>query len=111
VEVHPLVYENFSIFLRGKKKSEDVFDQLNSVTLNAHLKKYMDGLSAKVFRTFNASFTLQKELSKVKFKKGTTVEERVLGILFFFLFFFFFFFLFFFFFFFFFSFSFFSFLF
>jgi Eukaryotic DNA topoisomerase I, catalytic core len=39
----------------------------------------MDGLSAKVFRTFNASYTLQKELKKVKFKEGISVEEKVLG--------------------------------
>jgi len=31
---------------------------INSGTLNDYLKGLMEGLSAKVFRTFNASFTL-----------------------------------------------------
>ena len=30
--------------------------------LNEFLKEFMDDLSAKVFRTYNASVTLQKEL-------------------------------------------------
>ena len=75
------MYQNFQKFMSKKKKNEDIFDLLNSATLNSHLKKYMDGLSAKVFRTFNASFTLQKELAKVKFKDNVTVEEKVLGLI------------------------------
>ena len=74
-----MVYKNFASFMKGKAKTDDIFDMLTSMTLNSHLKKYMDGLSAKVFRTFNASFTLQKELATVVFKPGTSVEEKVLG--------------------------------
>jgi hypothetical protein len=32
--------------------------------MNNHLKQFMEGLSAKVFRTYNASKTLQDELRK-----------------------------------------------
>ena len=38
--------------------------------LNNHLKQFMDGLSAKVFRTYNASRTLQEELRKTESSSG-----------------------------------------
>jgi len=44
--------------LSGKKPSEELFDKLDTNTLNTHLKELMPNLTAKVFRTFNASFTL-----------------------------------------------------
>lgn len=58
------VYKNFKSFCKGKKKTEDVFQSINPTMLNNHLKQFMDGLSAKVFRTYNASKTLQEELRK-----------------------------------------------
>ena len=53
-------------FCKKKKATEEVFDEINPGLLNAHLKKFMDGLSAKVFRTYNASKTLQEELAKAE---------------------------------------------
>ena len=44
---------------------DDVFDELSTSTLNAYLKDLMPGLTAKVFRTYNASFTLDDELAKL----------------------------------------------
>jgi len=38
----------------------------------------MDGLTAKVFRTYNASHTLQQQLDELTPKKGT-VAEKVLA--------------------------------
>eukprot|EP00012_Vannella_robusta_P002201 CAMPEP_0206186178 /NCGR_PEP_ID=MMETSP0166-20121206/2259_1 /ASSEMBLY_ACC=CAM_ASM_000260 /TAXON_ID=95228 /ORGANISM="Vannella robusta, Strain DIVA3 518/3/11/1/6" /LENGTH=148 /DNA_ID=CAMNT_0053601535 /DNA_START=710 /DNA_END=1153 /DNA_ORIENTATION=+ len=46
--------------------------------LNNHLKKLMPGLTAKVFRTYNASITLQEELAKIDLDEHKTVDERVL---------------------------------
>lgn len=42
----------------GKKGGDDMFDKLDTSKLNAHLKELMPGLTAKVFRTYNASITL-----------------------------------------------------
>ena len=39
-----------------------MFDQVTPGELNDHLKSLMPGLSAKVFRTYNASNTLQEQL-------------------------------------------------
>jgi DNA topoisomerase-1 len=47
-----------------------LFDQLNTFDLNSHLKKYMDCLSAKVFRTYNASVTLERILNKHNAQKN-----------------------------------------
>mmetsp|Transcript_22015 Transcript_22015/g.49006 ORF Transcript_22015/g.49006 Transcript_22015/m.49006 type:complete len:778 (-) Transcript_22015:65-2398(-) len=74
------VYKNFKTFCRGKKKSEDVFSDLTPPELNKHLKGIMDGLTAKVFRTYNASKTLQDELMKVEQSSGwrsLTAAEKV----------------------------------
>lgn len=50
-----------------KDDKDDLFEMIDSGKLNDYFKNFMKDLSAKVFRTFNASFTLQKQLeSKAK---------------------------------------------
>eukprot|EP00934_Nitzschia_sp_Nitz4_P001729 Nitzschia sp. Nitz4//scaffold29_size155292//50905//53260//NITZ4_002650-RA/size155292-snap-gene-0.95-mRNA-1//-1//CDS//3329546424//1729//frame0 len=74
------VYENLKKFCGKKKKTEEVFDAINPTMLNNHLKQFMDGLSAKVFRTYNASRTLQEELTKTEAAAGwgrLTAAEKV----------------------------------
>jgi len=74
------VFENFKTFCKKKKKTEEVFDKITPTMLNQHLKQFMDGLTAKVFRTYNASKTLQEELAKTE-KMGVwatlTAAEKV----------------------------------
>lgn len=38
---------------------------LQTSILNKHLQELMDGLTAKVFRTYNASITLQQQLKEL----------------------------------------------
>jgi DNA topoisomerase-1 len=68
------IFENLKVFCKKKKSSQEVFDSINPTLLNQHLKKFMDGLSAKVFRTYNASRTLQEELRK---HEGAAVWKRL----------------------------------
>jgi DNA topoisomerase-1 len=63
-EVGRKVLHNFESFTKGKSKEADVFDKLDVSQLNDHLKTLMPGLSAKVFRTMNASTTLQEQLPR-----------------------------------------------
>merc|ERR1719326_1958090 len=49
---------------KRKKPTDDIFDHISPGDVNDYLKQHMTGLSAKVFRTYNASITLQKELNK-----------------------------------------------
>ena len=46
----------------GKRPSDQLFELFDAQDLNRELKELMDGLSAKVFRTYNASITLQQQL-------------------------------------------------
>uniref|UniRef100_A0A914PS50 DNA topoisomerase I n=1 Tax=Panagrolaimus davidi TaxID=227884 RepID=A0A914PS50_9BILA len=65
VSVDKKVFKNLEKFMRGKNGSDELFDRLTTTTLNQHLKSLMPGLTAKCFRTYNASFTLQQQLEKL----------------------------------------------
>ncbi|EXJ88563.1 DNA topoisomerase I [Capronia coronata CBS 617.96] len=74
-EVDPQVFKNLKIFKKPpKKEGDDIFDRLTTTQLNNHLKNYMPGLTAKVFRTYNASFTMAKLLSEMK-SEGSIPEK------------------------------------
>jgi DNA topoisomerase-1 len=65
VEVDQQVWKNLVLFKKPPKKESDLlFDRLSTSVLNKHLSGLMPGLTAKVFRTFNASWTMQQELKK-----------------------------------------------
>merc|ERR1712032_26687 len=55
--------------MKNKTPEQDVFDKVQPGVLNEYFKEFMDDLSAKVFRTYNASFTLQQELAKFEVEK------------------------------------------
>jgi len=79
VVVTDQVYENIAAFCAGKKPEDQVFDKCSPSDVNEYFKEFMEDLSAKVFRTYNASYTLQKELSKFPFadKDKWTQDELV----------------------------------
>jgi len=60
-----------------KKNDDELFDELTTSALNSYLKSQMDGLTAKVFRTYNASITLQRELEKSP-DENLSVDEKML---------------------------------
>ncbi|KAM5569152.1 hypothetical protein ABKV19_016589 [Rosa sericea] len=76
VEVEPAVYKEIKKFQEGKKDSDDLFDKLDTSKLNAHLKELMPGLTAKVFRTYNASITLDDELYQ-ETAEGDVLKKKV----------------------------------
>ncbi|KKA25082.1 2-alkenal reductase [Rasamsonia emersonii CBS 393.64] len=76
VEVDPQVFKNLKIFKKPpKKEGDEIFDRLTTSALNKHLSSYMPGLTAKVFRTYNASWTFAKLLKEMK--PGGSVAEKV----------------------------------
>lgn len=75
-ELGVLVYNNIFSFCQGKKPTADVFDLVLPGTLNKAFTDIMPGLSAKVFRTYNASITLQKELPDMP-ETAVTKEKEV----------------------------------
>lgn len=72
VPVEKKVFKNLQIFKENKQKGDDLFDRLNTAILNKHLNGLMEGLTAKVFRTYNASATLQSQLDQL-----TVPEDNV----------------------------------
>lgn len=75
VEVDAQVFKNLKIFKRPPKKDgDDLFDRLDPSILNKYLQNYMPGLTAKVFRTYNASKTMQDQLDLIP-NKGTVAEK------------------------------------
>lgn len=68
VKVHEYVYKALATFIKGKKKGDDIFDQINTNLLNKYLKDMMKNLTAKVFRTYNASFVFQNEINIINDK-------------------------------------------
>nr|VWP00753.1 Adenylate cyclase (EC (ATP pyrophosphate-lyase) (Adenylyl cyclase) [Ganoderma boninense] len=75
VAVDEQVYKNIRIFKNGKNAEDELFDRVNTGALNRHLASYMKGLTAKVFRTYNASLTFQNLLDRGTPEKGTVQEK------------------------------------
>ncbi|KAB8217770.1 hypothetical protein BDV33DRAFT_176592 [Aspergillus novoparasiticus] len=75
VEVDAQVFKNLKIFKKSpKKEGDEIFDRLTTSALNKHLSNYMQGLTAKVFRTYNASHTMSTLLKDMK-ATGTIAEK------------------------------------
>jgi DNA topoisomerase I len=68
LEVDPLVYTNLQDFETNKANSDQLFDLIGSNDINKYLQSFMKKLTAKVFRTYNASNLFQKELKKISKK-------------------------------------------
>ncbi len=95
VEVDAQVFKNIKLFkAEPKTKGDDLFDRLNvgvdslnvdinqltclqTTGLNKYLQDQMKGLTAKVFRTYNASWTFQQQLKNTP--KNGTVQEKILA--------------------------------
>ena len=59
----------------NKKPGDDLFDRLNTTILNEYLQSLMPGLTAKVFRTYNASITLQEQLAELTNEHANLVAK------------------------------------
>lgn len=78
VDVPLLVASNLKQFIHKKQRDDMIFDLVDSKAVNEYLHTLMSGLTAKVFRTMNASKTFQDVLkdSEARLqKKGTTIQQ------------------------------------
>ncbi|KAG1767000.1 DNA topoisomerase I [Suillus occidentalis] len=76
VSVDPQVFKNIKLFKDNKENSDNLFDRVNTSLLNKHLASYMKGLTAKVFRTYNASITFQQQLDEGT-PANATIQEKL----------------------------------
>lgn len=74
--VHSHVYKNLLEFTSSKTKKDELFDLISSSTLNEYLSSIMKGLTAKVWRTYNASLLFQKEIDKIKEEKISEIDPN-----------------------------------
>ncbi|KAF2164172.1 hypothetical protein M409DRAFT_25518 [Zasmidium cellare ATCC 36951] len=78
VEVDPQVFKNLKIFKRSpKREGDEIFDRLTTSGLNKHLSNYMPGLTAKVFRTYNASYTMSQLLKGMFDDHTLSIADKV----------------------------------
>lgn len=77
VHVLPEVHALLAKFTRNKPRDADIFDSLNTTQLNDHLKYFMSGLTAKVFRTYNASFTLAKKFKDEPANPKSSIADKL----------------------------------
>ena len=79
VNVLSNIYSNLENFIKDKNKKDELFNLINSSSMNEYLNSFMDGLTAKVWRTYNASLVFQKELDKIKEDKISKmdIEEKL----------------------------------
>lgn len=75
VPVDMQVYKNIRIFKENKNPDDNLFDRVTTTGLNKHLTNQMKGLTAKVFRTYNASITFQRLLDDEDLSKCTLQEK------------------------------------
>ena len=76
IKVDELVYNNLVKFTKNKKKSDNIFDEINTSDLNKYLQTLMDGLTAKVFRTYNASDLFNTELNNTHIKENMKEDDK-----------------------------------
>ena len=62
VEIDERVHKALAAFQKRRKPGDNLFANMAVGDLNDFLKQHMPGLSAKVFRTYNASITLDQQL-------------------------------------------------
>jgi DNA topoisomerase-1 len=66
ITVDEEIYKNIIEFLKDKNNDEEIFHLITPNDINKYLQSFMNKLTSKVFRTYNASYVFQKELLKIK---------------------------------------------
>ena len=76
IKVDELVYNNLIEFTKNKSKTTEIFNEINTVDVNKYLQTLMDGLTAKVFRTYNASDLFNTELNSINPKDSMKDDDK-----------------------------------
>lgn len=76
IKVDTQVKKNIEEFMKNKKPEDQLFDQIGSTDVNNYLQGFMQNLTAKVYRTYNASHLFQHEINKIKQKYKDKEKEK-----------------------------------
>lgn len=74
VAVPPTIFKNLVDFETNKSEPEQLFNRISPSDLNDYLQQFMPDLTAKVFRTYNASITLEKQLAMISEEESRSQE-------------------------------------
>jgi len=80
ITIEKIIKDNIKSFSDKKEKYEELFDLISSSDVNTYLQTFMKDLTAKVYRSYNASNIFQKELLKInkKYCKDATATTDIL---------------------------------
>jgi DNA topoisomerase-1 len=78
VQVEQQVFKNIKTLKKNGKDSQSIFTSLSTSGLNKHLNRCMKGLTAKVFRTFNASITFQQQVDLLT-NSNDSIPDKLLS--------------------------------
>jgi len=76
IKIDESIYNNLVEFTKNKNKYDNIFNEISTSDLNKYLQTVMDGLTAKVFRTYNASNLFNNELNNVHIKEKMNEDEK-----------------------------------
>lgn len=76
--VSDIVYKNILEFNKDKQSDDEIFDLIVPQDVNKYLQTFLKDLTAKTFRTFNASYLFQKELKKIYNKYADSTDINLL---------------------------------
>ena len=78
VLVEEEIYENLKEFIKDKKEDDQIFDKISPIEINEYLKSFMKNLTAKLFRTYNATNLFEIEINKIiKKYKDYDKKDRI----------------------------------
>jgi DNA topoisomerase I len=75
INVSKPVFDNLIVFTSNKNRKDQLFDLISASSMNQYLENFMSDLTAKVWRTYNASTVFQKELDKINEDKLLSIHE------------------------------------
>jgi DNA topoisomerase-1 len=70
-------HDNLKELVSDKKPSDDIFDKITSRHVNEYYDSIVEGLTAKVFRTYLASSVVSKYLREHEVPKNSSDEEKL----------------------------------
>lgn len=75
IKIEPIIYDNLKLFISNKNDSDKVFDAITPTIINNYLNNFIENLTSKVWRTYNASEAFQKSLKKIDNKVLDNMNE------------------------------------
>lgn len=76
-EVHKRIFNKIKSLTRNKTRKDKLFDAITPSMLNDYLETIMDGLTAKVFRTYNSCKLFESCLETYTAQRTMTEQEKL----------------------------------